>query len=287
MVYNHENYLDVFFKGVLSQQLSFDYEIIIGVDQSNDASLIICKKYQERFPGIITIIEHVERVGMIRNFIATYNACTGKYIAICEGDDYWTDDQKLMKQIQVLDNDKNAVLCFTDIKVLDEEEGTFDMNWAKIGKDRYTIEDLIKSYPISFCSVLFRNNIVALNEHSLQGLSMADLPFVLELMTHGYAKYLNVQTAVYRRSAQSSYSKNTIVEQLLKKKTIYEYLLRQPRFTKYKRQLFKVYNYHLYAIATRLDKTDIRRAAFFKKVIRSIDINNVALPVKALVKSIT
>ncbi|MDQ6844057.1 MAG: glycosyltransferase [Bacteroidota bacterium] len=287
MVYNHENYLDAFFKGVLSQQLPYAYEIVIGVDQSDDASLVICKRYREIFPSIITLIEHEVRVGMIQNFITTYNMCTGKYIAICEGDDYWTDDQKLMKQIQVLDNDKNAVLCFTDIKVLDEEEGTFDMNWAKIGKDRYTIEDLIKSYPISFCSVLFRNNIVALNEHSLQGLSMADLPFVLELMTHGYAKYLNVQTAVYRRSAQSSYSKNTIVEQLLKKKTIYEYLLSQPRFTKYKRQLFKVYNYHLYAIATRLDKTDIRRAAFFKKVIRSIDINNVALPVKALVKSIT
>lgn len=284
LVYNHEKYLHTFFRGILNQQVSFEYEIVLGVDQSTDNSLSICREYQQRYPAIIKIIEHTTRVGMINNYIATYNACKGKYIAMCEGDDYWTDDQKLNKQVALLDRDEKAVLCFTDIKILDEEEGTFHPNWANISKEIYSIEDIIFSNPVSTCSVMFRNHLVELNETSLQGLPMADWPLYVELLTRGYARFLNRETAVYRRSAQSTYSKNTTLETLYKKKTAYEYLLELPVLAKYKKQLLKAYYYHLYAIGTRLDKDDKMKKVFLKKAAMSINRNNVSVPLKAFIR---
>lgn len=221
---------------------------------------------------------------MINNYIATYNACTGKYIAICEGDDYWTDDQKLNKQVELLDRDEKAVLCFTDIKVLDEEEGTFHPNWANITKEIYSIKDIIFSNPVSTCSVMFRNHLVELNETSLRGLPMADWPLYVELLTTGYARFLNQETAVYRRSAQSTYSKNSTIETLYKKKTAYEYLLERPVLAKYKKQLLKAYYYHLYAIGTRLDKDDKMKKVFLKKAAMSINSNNISVPLKAFIR---
>ena len=284
LVYNHENYLEPFFEGILSQEFYDDLEIVIGIDKSSDASLEICRKYQKLHPKTITLLEHKERVGMISNFNKTYNACSGKYIAICEGDDYWIDNQKLAKQVKVLEKDAKAVICFTDIKIFDEEEKKFYPNWAQITKENYSIKDIIKSNPISTCSVLLRNNYIKINDNSFKGLSVVDWSFNIQLLAHGYAKYLDCKTAVYRMSLQSSYSKNPVVQQLFKKKEACEYLLKEPGLYEFRSLLLKAYNLQLYAIAVRLEKNDKRRVLFLKKVIKSIFWNNMLIPVKAFVR---
>ena len=135
IVYNHEPYLNEFFRGVLSQEHPYQWELVIGIDLSTDSSLEICKKYRDQYPHLIRLIIHENRVGMIPNFIAAYNACSGKYIAMCEGDDFWLDPKKILKQVQSLEEDQKAVLSFTDIKVLDEDENKYYSNWATITKE--------------------------------------------------------------------------------------------------------------------------------------------------------
>ena len=284
LVYNHAPYLDAFFKGVLSQVFPFKFEIVIGIDESSDASLIICKRYQLQNPGIIKIIEHKQRVGMINNFVATYNACTGQYIAVCEGDDYWIDNQKLKKQVALLDENPVAVICFTNIKIYDQETGSFHPNWATIKRRKYFIKNIIDSNSISFCSVLFRNNLVKLDQDSYKGLSMADWPLYIQLLKHGYAIFLKEQTAVYRRSYSSSYSKTPVVDQLFKKKDVIEYLLTLTELSNYRRDLMKAYRNHQYAIAIRLKKTDPQRHLFFKELIAGFSFGNIVLPFKAILR---
>jgi len=284
LVYNHEEYLDAFFEGVLSQELSCQFEIVIGVDKSSDASLSLCQKYQQEYPAIIKLLVHENRVGIIGNFVATYNACKGKYIAICEGDDYWIDKQKIARQLDVLEKDSKAVLSFTNIKIFDEDEKKFHPNWALITKETYTIEDIIQSNYITTCSVLFRNKLVVLNERSFAGLSMADFPLYVQLLQYGYAKYLDLQTSVYRRNQKSSFAKKSIIEQLVKKKEAFEYLLNLPDLISQQKILFKAYHIILYAIASRLSKNDPGRRIILLKVFKNFNLNNKVMPLKALIK---
>ena len=281
IVYNHEPYLNEFFQGVLSQEHSYQWEIVIGIDLSSDSSLEICKNYRDQYPHLIRLVIHENRVGMIPNFIAAYNACSGKYIAMCEGDDYWIDNKKILKQVQSLEEDQKAVICFTDIKVLDEDEKTYHSNWANITKEQHYLKDIIKANPITTCSVMFRNHCISISGNSFRDLQMADWPLYIELLTHGYAKYLKNTTAVYRRSMQSSFSKNTVLEKLQKKLKALEYLLAHPPMAPHKYLLQTEWNNHAYAIAIRLPKQDARRNYYLDIVLKNKFLNHIPLSLKA------
>jgi len=284
MVYNHAPYLKNFFEGVLAQQVDATYELLIGIDECDDDSLEICRSYQQQYPEIIKLITYSNRVGMVNNFIETYNASKGKYIAICEGDDYWTDPLKLQKQFNALEENPKAVLCFTDIEIYDQEAGMFSPNWAQITKQRYTVEEIITSNCISTCTVMFRNFLMPVQEDSFKGLSMIDWPLYVQLLVNGDALYLNQKMAVYRQSLGSTFSKNTVLESLLKKKRAYEYLLTIPALDPFKYTLLKAYYHHVYAIAIRLPQDDARKKVFLKQVIISFSRFNIINPVKAMVR---
>lgn len=286
LVYNHEKYLDDFFEGILSQKSEEDFELIIGIDKSDDKSGEICLSYQRIYPGKIKIIAHEERVGMFNNFLSVYTQCKGEYIAICEGDDFWIDENKLQKQLKLLKENKNAVLCFTNIKVYDEEEGTYHENWASIEKVLYTVDDLIRGNPVSTCSVLFKNCFNSFST-SFSKLPMVDWPLYVHLLMDGNAIYLPDITAVYRSSSGSSYAKNSIVEQLIKKKNVYEYFILEKKFDSKKQLIDKVYHLNLYAIAIRLPKSDPRKEEFLKRVSwHSFKHANGKLLIKSILKRV-
>lgn len=79
------------------QQTSFPFELVIGEDCSTDKTREICLEYKAKYPDVIRLRLLEENIGISANFIGTLQACTGKYIGICEGDDYWTDSNKLQK----------------------------------------------------------------------------------------------------------------------------------------------------------------------------------------------
>lgn len=282
LVYNHEPYLDDFFHGLLTQVHPYGWEIVIGIDLCSDHSIDICKKYRDQYPELIRLIIHEARVGMIPNFIATYNACSGKYIAMCEGDDWWIDSSKILKQVRALENDPKAVLSFTDIKVLDEDENKYHPNWATITKNQYRLGDVVKENPITTCSVMFRNHIVSISDNSFRDLQMADWPLYIELLTHGYAIYLKDTTTVYRRSVYSSFSKNPVLEKLQKKIKVLEYLIAEANMAPQKHVLQKEWLNYAYAIAIRLPKEDECRNEYLYKILKNEFHSNIPLTVKAL-----
>ena len=114
VTYNHEKYIEQALKSFLEQKVDFKYEILIHDDASTDKTADIIRKYEKLFPDIIKpIYQSVNQYSIgITNVTQRYNfpRAKGKYIAICEGDDYWTDKHKLQRQVAILESDRKVII---------------------------------------------------------------------------------------------------------------------------------------------------------------------------------
>ena len=119
ITFNHEKYIDKCINSILSQKVDFDFEICIGEDSSTDRTLDICQHYANEYPDLIRLfpancISKIYVNGILtgrQNFLNTLNSCKGEYIALMDGDDYWTKDYKLQKQVDFLIKNPNYAAC--------------------------------------------------------------------------------------------------------------------------------------------------------------------------------
>ena len=102
-VYNHELYIARALESALMQKTNFKFEIVVGDDYSTDKTREILKAYEEKYHERIVLILATENKGVVNNSLAIYNKCRGKYIAMLEGDDYWSFENKLQKQVDFLE----------------------------------------------------------------------------------------------------------------------------------------------------------------------------------------
>jgi glycosyltransferase involved in cell wall biosynthesis len=114
----------------ISQKTSFPFEIVIGEDCSTDNTRKICEIYQARFPERIRLLQSEKNLGLKENFLRTFRACRGKYIAYLEGDDYWLSVNKLQLQVDVLENDPEVSLVHTNCKVWDVANNIVYDQWT-------------------------------------------------------------------------------------------------------------------------------------------------------------
>lgn len=125
ITYNHEQFINEAIEGVLSQCCNFSFELIIGEDHSSDNTRKKCLQYAEEQPELIKLNLNKTNFGMLQNLLVTMEACTGNYISICEGDDYWTNPYKLQKQVDFLEANPEYSVCFHRYKILDDEAQQF------------------------------------------------------------------------------------------------------------------------------------------------------------------
>jgi glycosyltransferase involved in cell wall biosynthesis len=111
ITYNHEDFVRKSIDSALAQKADFPFEIVIGDDHSTDGTTAIISEYHDRYPSQIFAVTHDQNVGVVENFFHTLARCRGKYIALLEGDDYWTDLLKLQKQVDFLETNAAFVLC--------------------------------------------------------------------------------------------------------------------------------------------------------------------------------
>ena len=131
ITYNHAPYIGQAIEGVLQQRVNFPIELVIGEDCSTDGTREIVLEYQKKYPDIIRIITSDKNVGARKNGSRTTKACRGKYVAFCEGDDYWQHPDKLQKQADYLENHPECGLVYS----------SYDVYHVGAGKK---IEDFIK-----------------------------------------------------------------------------------------------------------------------------------------------
>lgn len=157
ITYNHAPYIAKAIEGVMMQKCDFPIELIIGEDCSTDDTRAIVLKYKEMYPDKIRLLLRVENVGMQKNFVETLQAATGKYIALCEGDDYWIDPYKLQKQVFFLENNSVYSMCFHPVDELIDKNWTRGKELSSLHVGEYSGEDILKKWSVATCSVLFRN----------------------------------------------------------------------------------------------------------------------------------
>jgi glycosyltransferase involved in cell wall biosynthesis len=204
ITYNQEAFIGKCLDNAVKQALDYRYRIIISDDNSTDNTIKICKEYRNRYPNLITIIERKKNLGVSGNFANTILSCGGDYIALCEGDDYWTDSTKLQKQVDFLEANSDFAICHHRVKIInDQDDDNFKL--SPIQNEAETMESLCKGNFIHTVSTVFRNNSLEFQDWYLT-LPIADWPLHLLNAMYGKIKYFDIPMAVYRRHIKGVYS---------------------------------------------------------------------------------
>lgn len=207
--YNHEQYIGQMLEGALMQQTSFPFEIVIGDDASTDATADIIRKYSAERPGIIRAFLHSENQGPKEprefagrnNVLQLLKTCRGEYVAMCEGDDYWTDPLKLQKQVDFLDQNPDFTVCHHNMEVTYEDGSPSHYFNAPDQKSVSTIEDLLEDkWFMATASWVYRNHFLTEDFAEWHAKAAAgDWAIMFQLAAKGKIGYLNEVMGVYRK----------------------------------------------------------------------------------------
>ena len=216
--YQHANYIKQCLEGILMQKTNFLYEVIIGEDGSIDGTQEICKEYAEKYPDRIRLYirdrklsQFVTEDGKVTRFNGIWNrmSARGKYIAWCEGDDYWTDPLKLQKQVDFLEGHPEYGLCYTKVRYFHQATKRFIKTW---GGPYTCFDDLFKRNTIPTLTVLLRrslyNQYIAEIQPELQKWRMGDYPMWLWFAHESSIKFMPEVTGVYRILTNSASHSN-------------------------------------------------------------------------------
>ena len=157
--FNSANWLPRALDSVLAQRTDFPIEIVIGDDCSPDTTVEVARSYQKRHPDVIRILERNKNVGIQRNYYETFEACRGKFIAWLDGDDYWTDSEKLAIQVDAMESDPSINLCGHYIRVVSSDGEVKQDRSPSTPAGRYGLEQMLHSCFIPSLSAMFRNGI--------------------------------------------------------------------------------------------------------------------------------
>lgn len=165
ITYNHAPYISRAIEGVLAQKTDFEFELVIGEDCSTDGTREIALAYQEAHPERVRVITSEKNVGMHANAKRTMDACRGRFIAWCEGDDYWHREDKLQRQVDYLLNHPDCGLVYTDYDCRWVVGGrlirAFNRSHGLVPPDNPTMSDLLfKRCGIFTCTVCARLDLV-------------------------------------------------------------------------------------------------------------------------------
>jgi len=199
ITYNHEEFIAQALESAINQDVDFDYEIVVGEDCSTDSTRRTVVEYLEKYPELIRPLLRDENVGMHRNLEMTLRECNGKYVALLEGDDYWTCPDKLQKQAGFLDENPEFAIVFHNAMLMyDDERLGPKPHRPDDQKEVSTIEDLLKGNYIPTCSVMFRNKLIDTIPDWYYTLAMGDWPLHIFNAQHGKIGYMDEVMADHR-----------------------------------------------------------------------------------------
>ena len=204
VTYNHEKYIEQAIESVLIQNCNFKYRLIIGEDYSTDNTLNICKFYQDKYPDKILLINNKKNLGLAVNYKNIFNKSTAKYIALLEGDDYWTDPYKLQKQVNILRNDNSIGLVHTGYNVL-YENGCLKKRHLLVNRKKLEgdlVINLLYDNCIGPLTTCFKRELIKkyidFDYYINNQYKTIDYAIWLEISANSKIYYLNEVTGIYR-----------------------------------------------------------------------------------------
>lgn len=201
LAYNHGKFIRETLEGFAMQKTNFRFEAIVHDDASTDNTAEIIREYAEKYPDIIKPIyekenQYSKKDGSLERIMN--EACKGKYIAICEGDDYWTDPYKLQKQVDFLETHSDYVICSHNFRCYIQESDSFE-SWLTCGDTVYDWNAFIsrENWLTQPLTCLYRSSAFNLDEY-LQYKNSKDVTLFYYLLKKGKGMYFKDYMGVYR-----------------------------------------------------------------------------------------
>ena len=247
ITYNHEKYIADALDGFLIQKIDFPIEILVHDDASTDRTPEIIRSYEERYPNIIKpIYQKMNQYSQGKKpSVFNFKRAQGEYVAMCEGDDYWTDPYKLQLQVDFLESHPDYSLCFCNVEVIYEDPkkqshpGYIDtkmpngyLNTILIPEKTTNIERLARGNYIHTPGVLFRNWLreQGIPEY-MSSVTIGDWPLHLRTATFGKIRYFREAMVVYRVHETGMWSTQSHAHQQRMSLLQYPPLLVSPLFS--------------------------------------------------------
>lgn len=229
ITYNHEPYIEDALEGFLIQETEFPFEIIVHDDASTDKTAEIIREYVAAYPNIIKPILQKENQYSRRGFSfisEVFDKCVGKYVALCEGDDYWIKSDKISKQVSFLEINPNYFLCIHNASIknaLDDSESLF--NKFKLSPTLCEYDVILRRWFSPTASFLFRK--LKLDSEISKSIN-GDMLILFKCATLGKIYYDHSVMSVYRLFSKDSLTSTTHYRELYKKKiSFYFYCLKR------------------------------------------------------------
>ena len=207
--YNHEKYIRQTLDGALMQKTDFEFEIVIGDDASTDNNQAIIKEYADKYPNIFRTFLHKQNQGPSEpkefggrnNVLALLKACKGDYVALCEGDDYWTDPLKLQKQVDFMEANLDFSISHHNMTVIYEDASPEHFFNDQNQKTESSIEDILADrWFIATAATLYRNVFREKDFADWHGRAAAgDWALAIQLAATGKIHYFKESMGVYRK----------------------------------------------------------------------------------------
>lgn len=214
VTYNHEKYITQCIEGFLNQKTNFDFEILIHDDASTDRTTEIIKEFENMYPNKFRNVYQIENQFLKQNTLTEilFKNAKGKYIAICEGDDYWEDTQKLQKQIDFLENNSDYGIVFSRYNIL-KSEGTFKegpMNGEKVkfenGKYEVDIHKFLSPFVLHPMTTVFRKELFSYEVFYKNKKTFKDIFLFAMILSQSKGAVLDFVGGVYRLHSQGIWS---------------------------------------------------------------------------------
>lgn len=216
VTYNHERFIAEALDSVLRQRTPFPVEVIVSEDFSTDRTRAVIEGYRDRYPERIRLLLSERNLNDNTVLSRALTAARGEYVALLDGDDWWTSTEKLARQVRVLDADRAATICFHNVEVVYEDRHIrphpyhLDRPVHTVSKGRPRprsgLEDLIGGNFIQTCSVMFRASALGDIPEWYAALPVGDWPLYILLAGKGHILYLDDVLAAYRVHAQGYWS---------------------------------------------------------------------------------
>lgn len=213
LTYNHEAFIGQALESFLAQVTSFEVEVVVADDCSSDRTATIVESFSSRFGGRLSLLRSPVNLGVTRNFRRAYRACRGRYVAICEGDDFWRGHNKLQTQVDFLEANPDYVICYHDATIVEAGVERTEIQLAPHLRVDSSREELIATRPISTLTTCFRKVLDDLPLELDQAPAL-DLCLWSLLGQHGRGKHLgSIDPAGYRVHATGVYSTQSVQHQ--------------------------------------------------------------------------
>jgi glycosyltransferase involved in cell wall biosynthesis len=220
ITYNHARFIRDAIDGFLMQKTDFPVEIIIRDDASTDGTAEIIRRYQEEHPQLIRTIMHTENQFSLgkRAFPEVFAMARGKYIALCEGDDYWTDPLKLQKQVNFMEAHPECSVCCHEVEMYsDEKQEILGYFPSRQGTQIFKSDDFYRKSMIHTCAMLFKNLPIDDFFKKTNSVKIGDWALQTFLVESGDIGFIDQCMSVYRFHSGGIWNSNDKFSNLGKK----------------------------------------------------------------------